>query len=453
MARKLRPVLFWLLVWQAGSMALAAAYPHGALLLASPLRVLCRLWELLPQGGFWRAVCRSTGSIIGGFLLACLLAVVLAVLAENRKWLGELLAPAVAAAKTVPAASFIILALVWLDARTLPLFISGLMVFPPVYLNVLEGLRQRDPRLQEMARLFRVPFLRRLLGLDLPQVLPYFRASASLALGLCWKAGAAAEVIGLPSGTIGERLYMAKVYLQTPDLFAWTIVIVALSVLFERLFLALTDALAGLLRRSPGGGAVRPGSGVPPTVIHAEGLSKSYGGRTVLKDLGFTAGPGITCVMAPSGAGKTTLLRLLTGLEPPEGGVITPAPAQCRWAAVFQEDRLLEDLTAAGNLRFALGAALDGSAAALLADLGLDLEDPRPVRLWSGGMRRRLALARALLAPSGALALDEPFTGLDGALRARCMALIRQAAERKPVLLVTHDPSDAQGLPLVRLDG
>ncbi len=434
-------------------MALAAAYPHGALLLASPLRVLCQLWELLPQGGFWRAVCRSAGSIIGGFLLACLLAVLLAVLAENRKWLGELLAPAVAAAKTVPAASFIILALVWLDARTLPLFISGLMVFPPVYLNVLEGLRQRDPRLQEMARLFRVPFLRRLLGLDLPQVLPYFRASASLALGLCWKAGAAAEVIGLPPGTIGERLYMAKVYLQTPDLFAWTIVIVALSVLFERLFLALTDALAGLLRRAPGGRAVRPRSGVPPTVIHAEGLSKSYGGRTVLKDLSFTAGPGITCVMAPSGAGKTTLLRLLTGLEPPEGGVITPAPAQCRWAAVFQEDRLLEDLTAAGNLRFALGAALDGSAAALLADLGLDLEDPRPVRLWSGGMRRRLALARALLAPSGALALDEPFTGLDGALRARCMALIRQAAERKPVLLVTHDPADARGLPLVRLDG
>lgn len=434
-------------------MALAAAYPHGALLLASPLRVLCQLWELLPQGGFWRAVCRSAGSIIGGFLLACLLAVLLAVLAENRKWLGELLAPAVAAAKTVPAASFIILALVWLDARTLPLFISGLMVFPPVYLNVLEGLRQRDPRLQEMARLFRVPFLRRLLGLDLPQVLPYFRASASLALGLCWKAGAAAEVIGLPPGTIGERLYMAKVYLQTPDLFAWTIVIVALSVLFERLFLALTDALAGLLRRAPGGRAVRPRSGVPPTVIHAEGLSKSYGGRTVLKDLSFTAGPGITCVMAPSGAGKTTLLRLLTGLEPPEGGVITPAPAQCRWAAVFQEDRLLEDLTAAGNLRFALGAALDGSAAALLADLGLDLEDPRPVQLWSGGMRRRLALARALLAPSGALALDEPFTGLDGALRARCMALIRQAAERKPVLLVTHDPADTRGLPLVRLDG
>lgn len=458
MASKLRPwaVMFWLLVWQGASMALAAAYPHGALLLASPLRVLERLWELLPQKAFWQAAGRSAGSILGGFLLSCLLAVVLAALAERWRRLEALLAPAVAAVKTVPAASFIILALVWLDARTLPLFISGLMVFPPVYLNVLEGLRQRDPRLQEMARLFRVPFLRRLLGLDLPQVLPYFRASASLALGLCWKAGAAAEVIGLPSGTIGERLYMAKIYLQTPDLFAWTIVIVVLSVLFERLFLTLTDGLAGLLHSGPAGLGTekrcRREEPVPPAEVRARGLSKSYGGKTVLRDLSFTAGPGVTCVMAPSGAGKTTLLRLLTGLEPPEEGTVTPDPARCRWAAVFQEDRLLEDLTAAGNLRFVLGPAMDApAAAALLADLGLELEDPRPVRLWSGGMKRRLALARALLAPSGALALDEPFTGLDGALRRRCMAQIRQAAETKPVLLVTHDPADAQGLPVVNL--
>lgn len=455
MASKLRPwaVLFWLLVWQGASMALAAAYPHGALLLASPLRVLGRLWELLPQKAFWQAAGRSAGSILGGFLLSCLLAVVLAALAERRRRLEALLAPAVAAVKTVPAASFIILALVWLNARTLPLFISGLMVFPPVYLNVLEGLRQRDPRLREMARLFRVPFLRRLLGLDLPQVLPYFRASASLALGLCWKAGAAAEVIGLPSGTIGERLYMAKIYLQTPDLFAWTIVIVALSVLFERLFLALTDALARKLR--PGPAAFGRGKETPteiPAAVRARGLSKAYGGKTVLRDLSLTAGPGITCVMAPSGAGKTTLLRILMGLEPPEEGTVTPDPARCRWAAVFQEDRLLEDLTAAGNLRFVLGPAMDApAAAALLEDLGLELEDPRPVRLWSGGMKRRLALARALLAPSGALALDEPFTGLDGALRARCMARIRQAAETKPVLLVTHDPADARGLPVVNL--
>ena len=119
------------------------------------------------------------------------------------------------------------------------------MVFPPVYLNLLEGIRRTDAKLLEMARVFRVPLIRRLRGIYLPQVLPYFRSAASLGLGLCWKAGVAAEIIGLPAGSMGERLYTAKIYYQTPDLFAWTAAIVAVSALFERLFLRLVDAAAG----------------------------------------------------------------------------------------------------------------------------------------------------------------------------------------------------------------
>jgi NitT/TauT family transport system permease protein len=119
------------------------------------------------------------------------------------------------------------------------------MVFPPVYLNVLEGIRQTDRDLIEMARVFRVPLRRRIRGIYLPQILPYFRAAVSLALGLCWKAGIAAEVIGLPSGSLGEHLYNAKVYYMTPDLFAWTAVIVLVSVVFERLFLRAIDILVG----------------------------------------------------------------------------------------------------------------------------------------------------------------------------------------------------------------
>ena len=132
----------------------------------------------------------------------------------------------------------------WLPSRGLAFFISALMVFPPVYLNVLEGVRHADASLLEMARVFRVPFSRTLRGIYLPQVLPYFRSAVSVALGLCWKAGTAAEVIGLSGGTIGERLYTAKVYFQTPDLFAWTAVIVLLSVGFEKLFLLAVDSLA-----------------------------------------------------------------------------------------------------------------------------------------------------------------------------------------------------------------
>ena len=242
---RLWAVALWLLVWQLAAMALAAAYPHGGLLLASPLSALRRLGELAATLAFWRAVGWSACRILGGFLLSCGAAAALAALAARYPRVEELLAPPAAVVKATPVASFIILALVWLDSSQLPLFIAFLMVFPTVYLNLLEGLRQTDRKLLEMARVFRVPLGRRLRGIYLPQVLPYFRSAASLGLGLCWKAGVAAEVIGLPAGSMGERLYTAKIYYQTPDLFAWTAAIVTVSVVFERLFLKLVDILAG----------------------------------------------------------------------------------------------------------------------------------------------------------------------------------------------------------------
>ena len=180
--------------------------------------------------------------------------------------------------------------------------------------------------------------------------------------------------------------------------------------------------------------------------IQVHNLCKQYDGVPVLENVSFTAGNGVTCVMAPSGTGKTTLLRILLGLETAGSGTIT-GMEHGRWAAVFQEDRLLEQLDAMGNLRFVLGPELDPeSAAALLAKLGLGDVGGKPVRDFSGGMKRRLALARALLARSGAVALDEPFTGLDEENRRACLAAVREAGEGRMVLLVTHDEADAAAL-------
>ena len=167
----------------------------------------------------------------------------------------------------------------------------------------------------------------------------------------------------------------------------------------------------------------------------------------MLTDVSFTApDSAVTCVMAPSGSGKTTLLRLLLGLEAPDKGSVE-APENCRWSAVFQEDRLLEQLDAEGNLKFVLGEAYDAAKAnALLAEVGLSDVDGKRVREYSGGMKRRLALARALLVESDALVLDEPFTGLDRENRERCLAAIRKHMAGRPVLLVTHEETDAEGL-------
>ena len=181
--------------------------------------------------------------------------------------------------------------------------------------------------------------------------------------------------------------------------------------------------------------------------ITAEHLWKSYGGAEVLRDVSLIVREGEpVCLMAPSGTGKTTLLRLLMGLERPDRGRVLTPPG-CRWAAVFQEDRLLEQLDALGNLRFALGPALDPEkAAALLAELGLGDAGEKPARDYSGGMKRRLALARALLAPADALALDEPFAGLDADSRERCLGAIRRQAAGRILLLASHDPDDAPAL-------
>lgn len=172
--------------------------------------------------------------------------------------------------------------------------------------------------------------------------------------------------------------------------------------------------------------------------LRVEHLCKRYGENAVLDDISFTARVGVTRLLGPSGIGKTTLLRVLLGLETPDSGTVNGD--KFRWTAVFQENRLLEGLDAEGNLRFVLGANYNAAAAqALLEELGLGDVGKKKVRDYSGGMQRRLALARALLAPSDALSLDEPFTGLDAENREAAMRAILRAAETKIVLLSMHE--------------
>ena len=181
-------------------------------------------------------------------------------------------------------------------------------------------------------------------------------------------------------------------------------------------------------------------------VLTVRDLCKAYDGAPVVEAVSFSVPEGgILCVMGPSGAGKTTLLRLVMGLEQPDSGRIT-LPGDGRLSAVFQEDRLLDGRGAEENLRFVLGRAYDPSRAAeVLEALGLARTE-QPVRTYSGGMRRRLALARALLYPSDGLILDEPFTGLDADSRARALTALKRWQARRPTLLVTHAPADARAL-------
>lgn len=236
---RLWAVLFWIAVWQLASMRL-----DSDILLVSPFRVLCRLGELALTAAFWRAVCFTLSRIASGFFLAAVSGVLLAAVASRYSRIRELLTPVMLTVKSVPVASFIILALIWFSSANLSVLISFLMVLPIIYTSVLDGIRSVDRQLLEMAQVFRIPGLRVVRYIYVPQVMPFFHPACSVALGMSWKAGAAAEVIGIPRGSIGERLQQAKVYLDTPDLFAWTLVIVAASLFFEKIVLLLVGRIA-----------------------------------------------------------------------------------------------------------------------------------------------------------------------------------------------------------------
>ena len=228
-----------LCVWQAGAMALG-----NDLLLVTPIAVARRLCELIVTADF------TFSRISLGFLLALALAGILAALSAAVPFIETLLRPYVAAIQSVPVASFIVIAFLWLSARRLSTFIAFLMVFPVLYTNLLQGIRAADRNLLEMADVFRLSPGRRVRCIFLPALRPALFAGCRVALGLCWKAGVAAEVIGVVARSVGGKLYDAKAYLEIADLFAWTVVIVAVSALFERVFLFLLGKIFDALEHA-----------------------------------------------------------------------------------------------------------------------------------------------------------------------------------------------------------
>lgn len=429
-------VAFWLCVWQAASAAVASS-----LILASPLAVLKTLAGLVPSAAFWHTVCQSTARILAGFFLGLAAGLALACLSAAFAFVRVLLHPLVLTVKSVPVASFTVLALFWLrDAANLSMLISFLMVVPVVYANTLEALLSVDAALPEMAKVFRLGAVRTARYIYAPAAAPGVRAACRVGLGLCWKSGVAAEVIGITSESLGEMLYNAKLLLSAADLFAWTLVIILLSFGFEKLFLAaLGRAEHAVCRRCPP--PMRRQSAAP-AALRADGVWKSFHGNAVLCGVTQSFAPGeAVCVMAPSGAGKTTLLRLLLGLARPDRGEISPAGAKLSCA--FQEERLVPGLSAVGNVLLACPCTQAQAEDAFRA-LGFEAHTMRqPVCQLSGGQQRRVSLARAMLADSAAVLLDEPFKGLDGGARAVAAAFVRGQAAGRAVVCVTHDAADA----------
>lgn len=255
--RVLLPMAFWLLIWQLGAMWVGRAAIHSAwaagdsaalldavlrgkeLFLPGPAAVLRSLGTLAGTAFFWQSALLSLERIFAGFLAGAVLGAVLAVFCAAFRWADALLSPAVAVIRATPVASFIILLLLWVATNRVPTVCSALMVLPVVWGNVRKGVGETDPFLLEAARAYRFTAWKTVRLVYVPSVLPYFASGCSTALGLAWKAGIAAEVLCLPKTAIGTQIFNSKRYLETPDLFAWTLVVLLLSFLLDRVFGAL----------------------------------------------------------------------------------------------------------------------------------------------------------------------------------------------------------------------
>lgn len=493
-AKKAGVIVFWLAVWEALDHLV-----DNRLLLAGPVRTLQALAEQVVKPDFWAICGASFGRIALGFFLALAVGFALAMLCYRSKVARRFVDPIISLLKTIPMASFIILLLIWVGTQALTVYLAFLIVIPIIYTNVLTGFESVNAQMLEMARVHKLSAWRTFAYVYRPAFMPFLHSSCKLSLGMSWKAGIMAEVLAVPAMSIGKEMYTARTFLDTPDLLAWTVVVMVLSLVFEKLvlwalgraqrpcgaFLGVRDDAAA--RRSADGAAVQGAGGdagaagidasggssgsetgegsaaaaapalaidpAPARDLVLADVRKAFGANEVLAGVDFTLPAGqARCLMAPSGSGKTTLFRVMLGLESADAGTVAGCAAG-NVAVMFQEDRLCEALTPVENVLLLLPRSTSRAAVgAYLAEI-LPAEClSQPVRELSGGMRRRVALARAVAYPGALVVLDEPFTGLDAATRRAVIEFILRHRDGRTLLVATHGEEDARLLGAARVD-
>ena len=430
-AGRMGVLLFWLMVWQ-----LLAMLVHQDLLVATPIAVGKRLLSDAGEADFWRTAVTSLLRILAGFLTGLVTGGLLAVLCMRSRAAESLLCPFVNFIKSVPVACFTVVLLIWWGVGFLSVAVSLLMVFPASFFSTLEGMRALDPGAREMARVFRLTLMTRVFYLYRPALKPFFMGNLRTAVGLAWKSGVAAEVIGMPAFSIGERIYLSKVYFDTAGIFAWTAVVVLLSRAFEWGVMALSERFFSMdiPCREP-----LPVKSAPRD-IRIQGMNKSFGGKQVLHNFSMEIPAGsVKWISWPSGGGKTTLLRILMGLERADEDrrtVISGGDPSKECCVLFQEDRLCNDFSAVKNVELVTGDK-QRAREVLLELLEEELLE-KPCSELSGGERRRVALARALAARGSYLLLDEPFIGLDSEAADLARSVILRRKGSRTLLIASH---------------
>lgn len=399
------PVAWQLLSWQMAQPQLIPSFPD----------LIRALFRLVYSPGFLVSIGTTCLRACVGLLLSLAAASITAFLLNRSEAIRFLFMPWLSLLRSVPVISFILLALIFLNPEMIPLLIAFLTMYPLLTENLLKGLMNRRDSWKMLARQFHLNAWNRLFQINYPQLRPYLFSGLASAVGFGWRAIIMGEVLSQCVDGIGKRMKEAQVFIDVPELIAWTLVAIVLSWLTDKLISRLSDWQPSVRYRHS---AVElQAVSLKPNDICLTDVSYFYGVHHM--NIILKTGK-IYALSAPSGQGKTTLLQLLNGTLRPTGGEITGLPQQT--ANLFQEPTLLPQLTAKENIMLG-GAAyydraiLEQQSLRLLTAFQLEKQAEMYPAALSYGQQQRVALARALMFPAGLLLLDEPFNGLDVELR------------------------------------
>ncbi len=471
--------LAWLAVWEVASLLV-----DSDLLLPGPIAAAMALVGMLGERAFYLNVLATLLRVVISMAVSFAAGMLLAWAAYRRDGVRVALAPVISFLKSVPVMAIIIYVILVASSDWVAIIVCVFMCLPIVYTNVLGGLDAVSREHLELAEVYGLGSRQTMRLVYLPEIRPSINSALSLVCGISWKAVIAAEVLSIPQFSLGYQMLNAKYYLETPQLVAYIVVIVAVSMGFER----VVKAAFVKSPRMGVGACAKVGIGLPsagrpaeatqtdlPAVgrrpaanIELSHVYKSYGDKSVLEDFSLVLGPGVTGLVGPSGRGKTTVMRIVlglteadrptagkqvcevsgavVGLEGPEGprqaaksGAEPSSSTRVRPAGVlFQEDRLLPHLSVYDNI--AMAGAGDADIRHMAAALEIDQVLEEYPEALSGGMKHRVALARAFLCQSNLLVLDEPFRGLDDELRDRIIdRLWDKVTAGRTVLFISHD--------------
>lgn len=227
--KKLLIILFWFGVWQ-----LAAVIIDQPLYLPSVPLSVKSLVLIFGEADFWLNIGATLLRVLISLLFSISLGIILSIISSRIKLIEMALSPLLSTIKSIPTMSIIILALVWLKTGNVPIFVSFLLCFPIVYTNTLNGIKNINKKHLELCTIYKIPLKRKLAGVIIPSVKSSIQSAIMVCIGFSWKATIAAEVLSAPSKSMGYQLYQTKLYLDTPSLFAWTIVVVTFSVVIEK---------------------------------------------------------------------------------------------------------------------------------------------------------------------------------------------------------------------------